>query len=51
MGLFVFQWLLGKEKVMTTEATGRRFTPVNTQPDFPAMERRMLEWWRDQGIL
>ena len=29
----------------------RRFAPVPAQPDFPAMERRLLDWWREQGTV
>ena len=33
-----------------TETSTRRFAPVATQPDFPAMERQLLAWWADNGI-
>jgi isoleucyl-tRNA synthetase len=51
MGLFVFHRSQDEEDDMTIETTPRRFAPVSTQPDFPAMERHLLEWWRDNGIL
>src|SRR5690242_15776333 len=34
-----------------TAATTGRFAPVSTQPDFPAMERHLLDWWREQGTV
>jgi isoleucyl-tRNA synthetase len=36
---------------MTVEPTVRRFAPVTSQPDFPAMEQRLLRWWRDEQMM
>jgi isoleucyl-tRNA synthetase len=36
---------------MTIKTTTLRFAPVTTQPDFPAMERDMLETWRTEGTV
>ncbi len=29
----------------------RRFAAVSSKTDFPALEREILDWWREQGIL
>ena len=36
---------------MTVESTSRRFAPVSTQPDFPAIEHALLNWWQKDGIV
>ncbi len=36
---------------MTTDPTEKRFAPVSTQPDFAAMERRLLTWWEEQDMM
>ena len=36
---------------MTGESTPRRFATVSAQPDFPAIEHRLLTWWQEDGIV
>ena len=36
---------------MTTDTSKRRFAPVSSQPDFAAMERRLLAWWDEQDMM
>ncbi len=36
---------------MTGKSTSRRFAPVSAQPDFPAVEHKLLRWWQDEGIV
>ncbi|HVA90871.1 MAG TPA: isoleucine--tRNA ligase [Chloroflexota bacterium] len=36
---------------MTNHPTERRFAPVAPQPDFAAMERRLLAWWEEQDMM
>ncbi|MGH2391568.1 MAG: class I tRNA ligase family protein, partial [Chloroflexota bacterium] len=36
---------------MNGTTTERRFAPVSSQPDFAAMERRLLAWWGEQDMM